>query len=75
MKHETLTEDQKKVIEQVGDELDSAFDAARDKLVAVGFDPDATGCTLCECGGFTGLDGSCDTRGCGHRIQRHLNLT
>jgi hypothetical protein len=73
MKHETLTDDQRKVAEEIGDDLGRAFDAAREKLVGFHFDPDASSCTLCGCGGFTGFAHNCKTPGCGHLVQRHLN--
>ena len=77
MKQDTLTDDQRKVVEEVGDELERAVDAAHDKLVAAGFDPDSTECEVpnCDCGGFrSGGGAGCKTSGCGHGILMHANM-
>ncbi len=74
MKHDTLSEDQRKVADEVGDDLERAFSAAREKLLTAGFDFDpSSGCQLCGCDGFSGLDGTCDS--CGHRVQKHIGWT
>jgi hypothetical protein len=78
MKQDTLTDDQRKVVEQVGDELERAVGAAHDKLVAAGFDPDSTACAVpnCSCGGYrSGGGAGCKNRGCGHSIMEHDNMT
>ncbi len=77
MKQDTLREDQRRVAEEVGDDLERAFTAAHEKLTAAGLDVDdsSTACQLCGCDGFAGLTGTCTTSGCGHRIQKHIGLT
>ena len=77
MKTDFRTDEQRIAAEEVGNELARAYEAARDRLIAVGidFDLDSTRCTQCGCDGYQGPGLACSTSGCGHRIFRHLNTT
>jgi hypothetical protein len=77
MSEDTITEEQRKVADEVDADLEKAFEAAQKRLTDAGFefDPVDTGCRLCGCDGFRFGPGlRCKTPGCGHGILRHRQM-
>lgn len=74
-----LTDDQMKVVEEVGDRLERAFDDARQQLRAARIRDDdddwGTRCLVCRCPSYVFPRSSsrhvCDRSGCGHSFMRH----
>jgi len=72
-----LTDDQRKIVDEVGDGVERAFDEAREQLRTARI-PDGEGstrCFRCSCPGYVfpvaGALAACDRNGCGHPFSRH----
>ena len=74
-----LTDDQMKIIDEVGDRVDRAFEEAREQLITARIiDADGEGsteCLVCDCPSYVfpgaGKPPKCKRASCGHSFTRH----
>ena len=80
MAKRTLTDEQRKVLDNVESSLSKALEDASARMAGAGFDPNepptngSFGCLRCDCEGFRGGPGitvRCRTPGCGHSFFSH----